>query len=215
MQQFCSEFFISVSLSGICLFEQGHGFCVFCVCLVGLIQVFLFLVLFFLFFQALKTWWWKPKCGGWSRQRHFWGRIERRCQNRLLVSVCAYFIVHHFITFPISSLSSHSLCVCRPEEARDISSKMIGKKLFTKQTGEAGRICNQVFICERRYPRREYYFAITMERSFQVRGHRLGCYCMVYLWNCFAYVCIQVQSLFTSIQKWHHHFMCCNKQNGQ
>ncbi|XP_059427533.1 succinate--CoA ligase [ADP-forming] subunit beta, mitochondrial-like [Carassius carassius] len=57
--------------------------------------------------------------------------------------------------------------VYSPEEARDISSKMIGKKLFTKQTGEGGRICNQVFICERRYPRREYYFAITMERSFQ------------------------------------------------
>ncbi|KAK3556535.1 hypothetical protein QTP70_009211 [Hemibagrus guttatus] len=57
--------------------------------------------------------------------------------------------------------------VYSPEEARDISSQMIGKKLFTKQTGEAGRICNQVFICERRYPRREYYFAITMERSFQ------------------------------------------------
>ncbi|KAF4080196.1 hypothetical protein AMELA_G00167730 [Ameiurus melas] len=57
--------------------------------------------------------------------------------------------------------------VYSPEEAREISSMMIGKKLFTKQTGEAGRICNQVFICERRYPRREYYFAITMERSFQ------------------------------------------------
>uniref|UniRef100_A0A3Q3WYL0 Succinate--CoA ligase [ADP-forming] subunit beta, mitochondrial n=1 Tax=Mola mola TaxID=94237 RepID=A0A3Q3WYL0_MOLML len=54
-----------------------------------------------------------------------------------------------------------------PEEARDISSQMIGRKLYTKQTGEAGRICNQVFICERRYPRREYYFAITMERSYQ------------------------------------------------
>ncbi|XP_007430818.1 succinate--CoA ligase [ADP-forming] subunit beta, mitochondrial isoform X1 [Python bivittatus] len=57
--------------------------------------------------------------------------------------------------------------VFSPEEAREISSKMIGKKLYTKQTGEKGRICNQVFICERRYPRREYYFAITMERSFQ------------------------------------------------
>ncbi|XP_017158684.1 succinyl-CoA ligase [ADP-forming] subunit beta, mitochondrial [Poecilia reticulata] len=57
--------------------------------------------------------------------------------------------------------------VYSPEEAREISSQMIGRKLFTKQTGEAGRICNQVFICERRYPRREYYFAITMERSFQ------------------------------------------------
>uniref|UniRef100_G3NZ84 Succinate--CoA ligase [ADP-forming] subunit beta, mitochondrial n=1 Tax=Gasterosteus aculeatus aculeatus TaxID=481459 RepID=G3NZ84_GASAC len=57
--------------------------------------------------------------------------------------------------------------VYSPEEARDISSQMIGQKLYTKQTGEAGRICNQVFICERRYPRREYYFAITMERSYQ------------------------------------------------
>ncbi|CAG5865356.1 unnamed protein product, partial [Menidia menidia] len=57
--------------------------------------------------------------------------------------------------------------VYSPEEVRDISSQMIGRKLYTKQTGEAGRICNQVFVCERRYPRREYYFAITMERSFQ------------------------------------------------
>ncbi|XP_078088072.1 succinate--CoA ligase [ADP-forming] subunit beta, mitochondrial-like [Mustelus asterias] len=57
--------------------------------------------------------------------------------------------------------------VYSPEEARDISSKMIGKKLFTRQTGEKGRICNQVFICERRYPRKEYYFAITLERTFQ------------------------------------------------
>ncbi|KAM3853824.1 succinate--CoA ligase [ADP-forming] subunit beta, mitochondrial [Vipera latastei] len=57
--------------------------------------------------------------------------------------------------------------VFSPEEAKEVSSKMIGKKLYTKQTGEKGRICNQVFICERRYPRREYYFAITMERSFQ------------------------------------------------
>ncbi|XP_061441689.1 succinate--CoA ligase [ADP-forming] subunit beta, mitochondrial-like [Rhineura floridana] len=57
--------------------------------------------------------------------------------------------------------------VYSPEEARDIASRMIGKKLFTKQTGAVGRICNQVLICERRYLRREYYFAITMERSFQ------------------------------------------------
>ncbi|XP_029458734.1 succinate--CoA ligase [ADP-forming] subunit beta, mitochondrial isoform X1 [Rhinatrema bivittatum] len=56
--------------------------------------------------------------------------------------------------------------VFSPEEAKDISSRMIGKKLFTKQTGEKGRICNHVFICERRYPRREYYFAIAMERAF-------------------------------------------------
>ncbi|XP_058035385.1 succinate--CoA ligase [ADP-forming] subunit beta, mitochondrial-like [Ahaetulla prasina] len=57
--------------------------------------------------------------------------------------------------------------VCSPEEAKEVATQMIGKKLFTKQTGEKGRICNQVFICERRYLRKEYYFAITMERNFQ------------------------------------------------
>ncbi|XP_063159270.1 succinate--CoA ligase [ADP-forming] subunit beta, mitochondrial-like [Candoia aspera] len=57
--------------------------------------------------------------------------------------------------------------VCSPEEAREVATQMIGKKLFTKQTGERGRICNQVLVCERRYLRKEYYFAITMERAFQ------------------------------------------------
>uniref|UniRef100_A0A4W3IM71 Succinate--CoA ligase [ADP-forming] subunit beta, mitochondrial n=1 Tax=Callorhinchus milii TaxID=7868 RepID=A0A4W3IM71_CALMI len=66
-----------------------------------------------------------------------------------------------------SGLKGGVKIVYSPEEARDTSSKMIGKKLYTKQTGEKGRICNQVFVCERRYPRREYYFAITLERSFQ------------------------------------------------
>ena len=54
------------------------------------------------------------------------------------------------------------------EEARDISGKMIGNKIFTKQTGEQGRICNKVMVCERLYSRREYYFAITMDRKYGV-----------------------------------------------
>uniref|UniRef100_A0A8C0SIF4 Succinate--CoA ligase [ADP-forming] subunit beta, mitochondrial n=1 Tax=Canis lupus familiaris TaxID=9615 RepID=A0A8C0SIF4_CANLF len=66
-----------------------------------------------------------------------------------------------------SGLKGGVKIVFSPEEAKAVSSQMIGKKLFTKQTGEKGRICNQVLVCERRYPRREYYFAITMERSFQ------------------------------------------------
>ncbi|KAH3809503.1 succinate--CoA ligase [ADP-forming] subunit beta, mitochondrial-like [Dreissena polymorpha] len=53
-----------------------------------------------------------------------------------------------------------------PEEAETVASKMIGSKLITKQTGEAGRICNTVMIVERLYLRREYYFAIVMDRSF-------------------------------------------------
>lgn len=70
-----------------------------------------------------------------------------------------------------------------PEEAKAVSSQMIGKKLFTKQTGEKGRICNQVLVCERRYPRREYYFAITMERSFQVSNCRHGTFRMNLLYS--------------------------------
>uniref|UniRef100_A0A8C8XNX5 Succinate-CoA ligase ADP-forming subunit beta n=1 Tax=Panthera leo TaxID=9689 RepID=A0A8C8XNX5_PANLE len=71
-----------------------------------------------------------------------------------------------------SGLKGGVKIVFSPEEAKAVSSQMIGKKLFTKQTGEKGRICNQVLVCERRYPRREYYFAITMERSFQVSNCR-------------------------------------------
>ncbi|XP_026581853.1 succinate--CoA ligase [ADP-forming] subunit beta, mitochondrial-like [Pseudonaja textilis] len=54
-----------------------------------------------------------------------------------------------------------------PEEARAVATRMIGKRLVTKQTRERGRICHQVFVCERRYLRKEYYFAISMEREFQ------------------------------------------------
>ncbi|XP_008822592.1 succinate--CoA ligase [ADP-forming] subunit beta, mitochondrial [Nannospalax galili] len=66
-----------------------------------------------------------------------------------------------------SGLKGGVKIVFSPEEAKAVSAQMIGKKLITKQTGAKGRICNQVLICERKYPRREYYFAITMERSFQ------------------------------------------------
>ncbi|XP_060570955.1 succinate--CoA ligase [ADP-forming] subunit beta, mitochondrial-like [Ruditapes philippinarum] len=53
-----------------------------------------------------------------------------------------------------------------PDEAESLASKMIGHKLVTKQTGEAGRICNTVMVVERLYARREFYFAIAMERAF-------------------------------------------------
>lgn len=44
---------------------------------------------------------------------------------------------------------------------------MIGHKLVTKQTGARGRICNSVYICERKFARREFYLAILMDRSTQ------------------------------------------------
>ncbi|XKL67266.1 hypothetical protein PGB90_010686 [Kerria lacca] len=56
--------------------------------------------------------------------------------------------------------------VYTPEEAERIAGQMISDYLITKQTGEKGRICNSVIVTERKFPRKEYYFAIMMERAF-------------------------------------------------
>ena len=42
---------------------------------------------------------------------------------------------------------------------------MLGHQLITKQTGAGGKPCNAVYICERKYARNEYYFAILMDRK--------------------------------------------------
>jgi len=55
--------------------------------------------------------------------------------------------------------------VYSPEEVESIASQMLGKNLYTIQTGEAGRPCNEVLIVERLYPRREYYFSIMLDRA--------------------------------------------------
>ena len=47
------------------------------------------------------------------------------------------------------------------------ASQMIGHKLVTKQTGPRGRLCNAVYICERKFARREFYLAILMDRQSQ------------------------------------------------
>ncbi|XP_072936012.1 succinate--CoA ligase [ADP-forming] subunit beta, mitochondrial isoform X2 [Epargyreus clarus] len=56
--------------------------------------------------------------------------------------------------------------VDRPEVAGEIVGKMLKQYLVTKQTGAGGRICNMVMVTERKFPRREFYIAIMMERSF-------------------------------------------------
>lgn len=56
----------------------------------------------------------------------------------------------------------------RPEEAEAVAAKMLGQYLVTKQTGEKGRICNAVMVTERKFPRKEFYFAVMMERAFAV-----------------------------------------------
>lgn len=45
--------------------------------------------------------------------------------------------------------------------------QMIGHKLITKQTGARGRLCNAVYICERKFARREFYLAVLMDRQTQ------------------------------------------------
>ncbi|KAF9547344.1 beta' subunit [Mortierella hygrophila] len=54
-----------------------------------------------------------------------------------------------------------------PREAQMFAGMMIGHKLVTKQTGAAGKVCNSVYICERQFVRREYYFAVLMDRKSQ------------------------------------------------
>eukprot|EP00842_Homolaphlyctis_polyrhiza_P001555 jgi/Hompol1/23/HPOL_005203-RA len=52
-------------------------------------------------------------------------------------------------------------------DIQPLAAKMLGNKLITKQTGAAGRICNAVYVVERLYVRREFYFAIVMDRATQ------------------------------------------------
>lgn len=55
----------------------------------------------------------------------------------------------------------------RPTEAKMFTAQMIGHKLVTKQTGPGGRLCSAVYICERKFARREFYLAILMDRKTQ------------------------------------------------
>lgn len=50
-------------------------------------------------------------------------------------------------------------------DAKQLAEKMIGHNLITKQTGANGRPCNSVYICERKFARREFYLAILMDRA--------------------------------------------------
>ncbi|CBF79284.1 ATP-grasp domain-containing protein [Aspergillus tetrazonus] len=54
-----------------------------------------------------------------------------------------------------------------PTEAKMFAGQMIGHKLITKQTGAGGRLCNAVFIVERKFARREFYLAVLMDRKTQ------------------------------------------------
>lgn len=56
--------------------------------------------------------------------------------------------------------------ICRNSaEVKEVSNKMLGNTLVTKQSGEEGKQCNTVFICERFYIRKERYVALLLDRS--------------------------------------------------
>lgn len=77
-----------------------------------------------------------------------------------------------------SGLKGGVKIVFSAEEAKAVASKMLKHKIYTKQTTSAGCICNEVMICERKYSRREFYFAITMDRAHAVR-----CFCRARRFN--------------------------------
>lgn len=65
------------------------------------------------------------------------------------------------------------ICYDEDEVARK-ATKMIGANLITKQTDENGRPVEKIFLCERKFPRREYYCSITMDRGLGDANSQFG-----------------------------------------
>lgn len=65
--------------------------------------------------------------------------------------------------------------ICYDEnEVERTAKRMIGANLITKQTGAEGRPCNKIFLCERKFPKREYYCSITMDRGLGDANSKFG-----------------------------------------
>jgi len=65
--------------------------------------------------------------------------------------------------------------ICYDEaDVKRVASKMLGANLITKQTDEKGRPVEKVFLCERKFPRREYYCSITMDRGLGDANSQFG-----------------------------------------
>jgi len=67
--------------------------------------------------------------------------------------------------FKNSGLQGGVKLVHNVNQIKPLAEKMLNDLLITKQTGASGRICSSVFIVEREYVRREFYFAILMDRA--------------------------------------------------
>ncbi|PRT55820.1 putative succinate--CoA ligase [GDP-forming] subunit beta, mitochondrial [Wickerhamiella sorbophila] len=66
-----------------------------------------------------------------------------------------------------SGLKGGVKMVTSPLEAEMYADAMVGHKIFTKQTGEAGKKVSAVYIVQREFARREAYFSILYDRHLQ------------------------------------------------
>ncbi|CAF1517831.1 unnamed protein product [Rotaria sordida] len=65
-----------------------------------------------------------------------------------------------------SGLKGGVKMIFSPDEAKQVASKMLGHRLYTKQTGREGKPVTKLIMCEKLFTRREYYFALALERRF-------------------------------------------------
>lgn len=68
---------------------------------------------------------------------------------------------------------------------------MVNQLLVTKQTGPAGRICKKVMVAERKFPRREFYVAVMMERAFNVGFYFFFFLLFIYVFHFLLFLKIQ------------------------
>lgn len=53
----------------------------------------------------------------------------------------------------------------RASEVLEYAEKMIGKTLVTPQSGKSGKKCNDIFLVEKIFLRKELYLSILLDRS--------------------------------------------------
>jgi len=67
--------------------------------------------------------------------------------------------------FKESGLKGGVQIATKAEEVKELCDKMLGKTLVTHQTGSTGKRCNEVFLVEKIYLRKELYLSLTLDRS--------------------------------------------------
>jgi succinyl-CoA synthetase beta subunit len=67
--------------------------------------------------------------------------------------------------FKESGLKGGVQIATKAEEVKEYCDKMLGKTLITHQTGSIGKRCNEVFLVEKIYLRKELYLSLTLDRS--------------------------------------------------